>query len=71
MCEAEITAWINTELSTDPFVGCNVVVAIFLLNVGSSGKALILWIPPISYNIRPDCEVDVEQIKRPQLRAKV
>ena len=34
MCEAEITAWVNTELSTYSFVRCNVVVVIFLVKCG-------------------------------------
>ena len=53
MCEAEVSIWINTQLTADFFVGCDYVFVVSLyLNVGSSGKADTLSIPPISYSIR-------------------
>ena len=52
MCEAKVRVGVDTELTTDFFVGCNVIFVIFPIKCGSSGKASTLSIPPISYSIR-------------------
>ena len=71
MFEAEITAWINIELTTDFFVRCNVVVVIFLIKCGVVWRSAHTLDSAHLVKYTPDCEVDVKHIKRTNLRAKV
>jgi len=48
---AKIAAGVDSKLFADNIVRRNVVFVVSLAKVGSPGKALMLWIPPISNNI--------------------
>ena len=71
MCEAEITAWIHVELTTNFFVGCNVVVVVFVIKCWVVRQSTHTLDSAHLVKYTPDRKVNVEQIKRTNLRAKV
>ena len=70
-CEAEIRAGVDTELTTDFFVGGNCLFVVSLFKCG------IVWLCGYTLNLTyfvqyaSYCEIDVELIKRTHLWANV
>ena len=70
MCEAKVRAGVDTELTTDLFVGCNVIFIVFLFKYGVVWQSGYTLDSTHLVQYTPDRIVDVKQIKRTNLRGK-
>ena len=71
MCEAEVSTRVNTELTTDFFVGCDYVFVVSLFECGIVWQSGYTLNPTYLVQYTSDCEIDMKEIKRTHLRAKV
>ena len=60
MCEAKVRAGVDTELTTNFFVGCNLVVVFFLNKCGVIWQSVYTLDPTCLIQYTPDCKVNVE-----------